>query len=107
MYILIKNKKLNIKEAITFKDRLYGLIGRKNIDYGMLFNRCNSIHTFFMKENIDIIGLNQHNVVIYKYENLGINRIITIHNKIINTKILELPQGYAKFIKMNDTLYFK
>ena len=70
MYLLINNKKIEIKEAISFKDRLYGLMGKTNIDYGMLFPNCNSIHTFFMKENIDIIGINKDNIVIYKYENL-------------------------------------
>ena len=107
MYLLINNKNLEIKKAISFKERLYGLMGKKNINYGMLFDKCNSIHTFFMKENIDIIGLNQNNTVIYKYENLGKNRIIVIHNEISNTKVLELPQGYAKFINMNDTLVLK
>lgn len=107
MNLLINNKNIEIKEAISFKERLWGLIGQKNINYGMLFNKCNSIHTFFMKENIDIVGLDQDNIVIYKYENLGINRIITIHNKINNTKVLELPKGYSKFINMNDKLYFK
>ena len=70
MFLLVNNENLEIKKAISFKDRLYGLMGKKNINYGMLFDKCNSIHTFFMKENIDIIGLNQNNTVIYKYENI-------------------------------------
>lgn len=107
MYILINNKKLEIKEAITFEERFLGLMGKKNISYGMLFKKCNSIHTFFMKENIDIIGLDKNNIVIYKYENLGKNRIIKVNNKINETSILELPQGYSKFIEMNNKLIIK
>lgn len=107
MYLLINNKKLEIKEAITFKDRLYGLMGKTNIDYGMLFPNCNSIHTFFMKENIDIIGINKDNIVIYKYENLPKNQIIKINNKVNETSILELPVGLAKYIEINKKIEFK
>ena len=60
-----------------------------------------------MKENIDIIGLDKNNIVIYKYENLCKNRIIKINNKINETSILELPQGYSKFIEMNNKLIIK
>lgn len=107
MYLLINNKKLEIKEAITFKDRLYGLMGKTNINYGMLFPKCNSIHTFFMKENIDVIGLDKNNVVIYKYESLPKNQIIKVDNKFEETSTLELPQGYGKYIEMNDKIEFK
>ena len=107
MYIILNNKKLNINEAISFKERLNGLIGKTNIDYGMLFKKCNSIHTFFMKENIDIIGLDKNNKVIYKYENLSKNKIIKVNNNIKETSILELPKGYSKYIKMNGIIEFK
>jgi len=107
MYLLINNKKLEIKEAISFKDRLYGLMGKTNIDYGMLFPNCNSIHTFFMKENIDIIGIDKNNIVIYKYENLPKNRIIKINNKVNETSVLELPTGYGTYIDINKKIEFK
>ena len=107
MYLLINNKKLEIKEAISFKDRLYGLMGKTNINYGMLFSNCNSIHTFFMKENIDIIGIDKNNIVIYKYENLPKNQIIKINNKVNETSILEFPTGYGKYIEMNKKIEFK
>ena len=107
MYLLINNKKLEIKEAISFKDRLYGLMGKTNIDYGILFPNCNSIHTFFMKENIDIIGIDKDNIVIYKYENLPKNQIIKINNKVNETSVLELPTGLAKYIEMNKKIEFK
>ena len=107
MYIVINNKKINVIEASTFKQRLYGLMGKTNIDYAMLFEKCNSIHTFFMKENIDIIGLDPNNKVIYKYENLSKNKIIKVDNKLNETSILELPCGYAKYIKLNGIIEFK
>lgn len=104
MVLFIGKNKINIKEAITFNERLNGLIGKTNIDYGMLFRKCNSIHTFFMKENIDVIGLDNNNKIIYIYENLGKNRIIKINNKLSETSILELPKGLSKYFKLNDII---
>lgn len=107
MYLTINNKNIKIKNAITFKQRLYGLMGISPITYGILFLDCNAIHTFFMKENIDVIGLDKNNKVIYKYENLPKNRIIKINNKINETSILELPSTYGKYIEMNKKIEFK
>ena len=107
MYLQLKNKKINIIVADTFKTRLLGLMGKKNIDYGMLFPNCNSIHTFNMRENIDILGLNENNEVIYKYENLSKNRIIRINNPKKKTSVLELPNNTSKNIKINTILLLK
>ncbi len=104
MYVIINNKKINIKNAISFSERLYGLMGKTNFNYGMLFKKCNSIHTFFMKENIDIIGLDENNNIIYKYENLPKNKIIKLDYPINKASILELPQGYGKYLNMNTKL---
>ena len=78
MYIKNNNMKLNIIVANTFKKRLIGLMNQKSITYGMLFPKCNSIHTFNMKSNIDILGLDENNNIIYIYENLHKNKIIKI-----------------------------
>lgn len=107
MYLKIKDKNIKIIEAITFKERLNGLMGKTNIDYGMLFKKCNSIHTFFMKENIDIIGLNTDNDIIYIYNNLPKNQIIKINNNINKTSILELPVNYSSQFKLGEKLEFK
>ena len=45
MYLKTNKNKYNIIVANTFYKRLVGLIGEKNINYGMLFPKCNSIHT--------------------------------------------------------------
>lgn len=95
MYLRTNNQKYEIIPATTFKKRLLGLTNKTNINYGMLFPKCNSIHTFFMKENIDIIGLDENNEVIYKYENLDKNRIIKIKNNIKKTSILEMPPDFC------------
>lgn len=89
MYILL-NKKINIINANTFKLRLLGLMNKKNINYGILFKNCHSIHTFFMKEKIDIILLDNNYIVKYIYSNFNKNRIL-IKNNIKH--IIELPQN--------------
>ncbi len=106
MYLKTNKTKYEIILADTFYKRLTGLIGKKDIDYGMLFPKCNSIHTFLMKENIDVIGLDENNEVIYKYENLDKNRVIKINNEVKKTSILELPANASKRIKIGTILLF-
>ena len=106
MYLNIGKKKVPIIIAKSFFKRLFGLMGKKEIDFGMLFPKCNSIHTFFMKENIDIIGLDENNEVIYKYENLPKNKIIKINYNHKKTSILELPKNTSEKIKIGTILIF-
>ena len=106
MYLKTNKNKYDIIIATNFSKRLMGLMGKTNIDYGMLFPKCNSIHTYFMKENIDIIGLDENSEVIYKYENLDKNRIIKINYDNKKTSILELPANSSKKIKMGTILIF-
>ena len=80
--------------ANTFNKKLKGLMGQKNINYGMFFPNVNSIHTFFMKEPIDIIGLNKDMIITEIYPNIKPNNIIIL-NKSAHT--LELPNNYSKY----------
>ncbi len=104
MYLNTNKKQYKIVIAKSFFKRLFGLMGKKNIDFGILFPKCNSIHTFFMKENIDIVGLDENNEVIYKYENLPKNKIIKINNDRKKTSILELPKSASSKIKVGTIL---
>ncbi len=106
MYLKTNKEKYEIVIADSFPKRLKGLMGKSNINYGMIFPKCNSIHTYFMKENIDIVGLDENNEVIYKYENLPKNRIIKINYDIKKTSILELPANSSKKIKIGTILIF-
>lgn len=106
MTLTTNKNKYNIVIAKSFFKRLFGLMGKKEINYGMLFPKCNSIHTFFMKENIDIIGLDENNEVIYKYENLPKNKIIKINYNRQKTSILELPKYASSKIKVGTILIF-
>ena len=104
MYLNTNKNKYNIIIAKSFYKRLTGFMGKKNINYGLLFPKCNSIHTFFMKENIDIIGLDENNEVIYKYENLPKNKVIKINNSRKKTSILELPKYASSKIKIGTII---
>ena len=106
MYLETNKNKYNIITAKSFYKRLTGLIGQKNIDYGILFPKCNSIHTFFMKENIDVLGLDENNEVIYKYENLPKNKVIKINSDTKKTSILEMPAKSTQKIKIGTIIIF-
>ena len=104
MYLTTNKKKYQIIVAKSFFKRLIGLMGKKNIQDGILFPKCNSIHTFFMKEAIDVVGLDENNEVIYKYENLGKNKVIKINHDRKKTSILELPKFASSKIKIGTIL---
>lgn len=90
----MKYNDIEIKEAKSFKDRLIGLMFKKNINYGLLFKNCKSIHTFFMKEEIDIIATDKNNNVIKTYKLVKPNRIIIAPKNTYN--IYEMPKKTLK-----------
>ena len=93
---------VKIKEAKDFKDRLLGFMFKKNINHGLLFKKCRSIHTFFMKENIDVILTDKNGAIIKIYYNLKPNRIILPKKNVYYT--YELPAGFIKNLKINDII---
>lgn len=107
MVLEFKNQDLEIVIANTFFKRLKGLILISPVTFGMYFPKCNSIHTFFMKENIDVIGLNEQNEVIFIRRNVSKNQMIRIKHPYHKTNILELPANSSDFIKMGSILFFK
>lgn len=98
---------MEIKIAKSFYDRMMGFMGKTNITYGILFPKCNSIHTFFMKEEIDVIGLNQRNEIIFLERKVSKNKIIKINTEIKKTSILELPKNTSLSFRIGDTLFFE
>ena len=92
---------MKIIVAKTFNQKLKGLMGKSNINYGMFFPNVNSIHTFFMKEAIDVIGLNKDMVITEMYPNITPNHTLFLH-KSIHT--LEVPSGKAKNFKIVQKL---
>ena len=93
---------IKIKKCTSFKDRLIGLMFKKNINYGLFFPNCNSIHTFFMLENIDIIMTDKNNKILYLYKNLKPWKIILPQKKVKNT--YELPKNSINNLKIGDVI---
>lgn len=104
MELICKNKKINLQECTSFFSRFKGFMLCKNINKALLFNHCNSIHTFFMYKNIDVIMCNKDNTILYYYKNLGKNKII-LPKKGVN-KVYETPAMYFN-LKINDKLEVK
>lgn len=91
---MLKYNGIKIIEAKGFKMRLLGFMFKKNISYGLLFKNCRSIHTFFMKDKIDVILTDKEDNIIKTYKNLEKNKIIIGSKKVKN--IYELPNGTIK-----------
>ena len=99
MKIIINNDVFDVDIADNFKKRLFGLMGKRNIKEGMFFPKTSSIHTFFMKEDIDIIMVDKNNNVVYYQKSVPKNKII-IKKKAYHT--IELPHGSIKDIKLGN-----
>ena len=94
---------MKIITAKTYIQKLTGLMGKKNINYGMFFPGVSSIHTFFMKESIDVIGLNDAMIVTSIYENVRPNKILILKNA---NHTLELPKGESKRYHIGQKVKF-
>ena len=68
----------------------------------LVFNHCNSIHTFFMKKNIDVLMFDKNKKLLKIYENLKPWKIIFPKKNIYY--IVELE---AKTIKEKDLIKLK
>ena len=92
MKLIYENKNIDIIDCNTFFSILIGFMFKKNITNALLFNKCNSIHTFFMKENIDVIMCDSENNILFFYKDLPKNKVILPKKGV--TKVFETPNGY-------------
>ncbi|MCB0406622.1 MAG: DUF192 domain-containing protein [Bdellovibrionales bacterium] len=67
-----------IEEAKTFFERSRGLLGRKQLSQGhaLWIHHCSSIHTFFMKFDLDLIFVDKNLKVQSIYQNVKPWRVI-------------------------------
>ena len=98
MNLIYNDKKIEIFECNSFISRLIGFMFKKDIKYALLFNKCNSIHTYFMKSNIDVIMCDKENNILYYYNNLSKNKVIFPKKNVYKT--IELPVNFFD-IKIN------
>ena len=78
-------------------------MGKKNINYGLLIKNCKSIHTYFMKENIDVLLLDQENRILFINRDVKKNKVLIYHTK-KKSNILELPSNSSINLKVNDII---
>ena len=101
MNIIINNKKYNIILMNTFFKRLKGLMFRKDFITDIyFFPKCSSIHTYFMKQDIDVCIFDKNYYVTYVGSSIKPNRIII--KKGYHT--LEMPLGLSKYINVGDKI---
>lgn len=92
MKLIFEDKEINLTECKSFYSRLKGFMFTRGINKALLFDKCNSIHTFFMKENIDVIMCDKDNKILFYYNNLGKNKIILPKKGV--SKVFETPSNY-------------
>ncbi len=96
---------INVKFCKNFKDRLLGLMFKKKDRYYCLcFPKCNSVHTFFMRQNIDIVMTDKNNIVIYAIKNVKPWKIILPKKNVYYT--YEFSEGFVNY-QIGDTIIIK
>jgi hypothetical protein len=98
----------NAALADKFWPRLRGLLGKKDLRSGeaLVLRPCNSIHTFFMRFNIDVIFVNRKNIVVKCLSCLKPFQLTPIYFS--SALAIELPPGTiaASSTCPGDTLVF-
>lgn len=97
MKLKINQNKIKVYYVDKFYNRFIGLMFKKNVDYCLCFPKCNSIHTFFMLESIDVIMTDKDNNILYTYKNLKPWKVILPKRNVYYT--YEFPNNY---IEKND-----
>lgn len=97
MKLIYNNKEIELINCKSFYSRLKGFMFKRSINNALLFNKCNSIHTFFMKENIDVIMCDKDNNILYYYKDLNKNKIILPKKNVY--KVIETPSNYFNIEK--------
>ena len=82
--------------ARDFFSRFMGLMGRKSLpaDEAIVFPKCNSIHTFFMRMPIDVLLVSDRGEVIEVKESLAPWRMLFPRKGVRH--VVELPSKRAK-----------
>ncbi|MCL5935006.1 MAG: DUF192 domain-containing protein [Firmicutes bacterium] len=84
-----------VEMAGSFRGRVAGLIGKKTVPSGfaLVLIPCRSIHTFFMRFDIDVIFLDRQGIVVHFIPNMPPYRIGPLVRGAY--MVVELPGGAA------------
>lgn len=91
-----KNDRLladRITVASKFLSRLRGLMGKPGLEKGeaLIILPCKSVHTFFMRFDIDVVFLDRDCVVLHTIENMKPYRWSSFISK--SYMVVEMPAG--------------
>ena len=83
----------DVKIASGFVDRLIGLMFRKEMNgfKGLWLKPCNSIHTCFMRYDIDVLFLDKNNKIVRIFRSMRPWRMTRIYFTV--SSVLELKGG--------------
>jgi uncharacterized membrane protein (UPF0127 family) len=100
---LIIKSEYNIFLAYNFFHKFCGYMLRKKPHFdAIIFLNCNSIHTFFMRFNIDVLFLDDEMKVIKKIEGLKPGKMIFPLKEC--TYVIEGKEGIFKDIYLGDII---
>ena len=94
---------MKIVKANSFFMKFKGLMFKKNVNYGMLFYKTNMIHTFFMRINIDIYGLDDNLIIIEKRKNIKPCSVVVLKN---SKNTLKIPSSLDYEMNIGDRIKF-
>lgn len=108
MKVVINNKEIiDADVADNSFLRIKGLMFKKEIKKGLLIKPCNSIHTFFMRKNIDVLYLDKHGEII---KLIPVMKPWKIGPLVFKARaVLELPENTIEKmnIQLHDIVYLK
>ncbi len=78
-----------VRKTTNFLERMRGLLGTENlsVDEGLLIAPCSSVHTFFMRNTIDVLFLDKHFTIVKTVKSLKPWRMAASN---VSTMVLEL-----------------
>ena len=98
-----------VKIASSFWDRFVGLMGKKPVSDSdvILFPHCNAVHTFFMRESIDVVFVSANGSVAKIFNSLKPWRLLWPQKKAVHciemagerTKLLGIVEGESLVCK--------
>ena len=92
MRLLYNNKDIDLYNCRSFFSRFKGFMLERDINRALLFDKCSSIHTFFMEVNIDVIMCDKDNKILFYYKDLPRRKIILPKRGV--KRVFETPSGY-------------
>ena len=79
--------------------RIVGLMGKRHVGtIPILFPRCSSIHTYFMRVPVDVLCLDRHNKIVRLLENVRPWRVV--FGGRATRSILEAQRGYSRLHRL-------